>query len=98
MDPGPPRSTRTDTLFPLTTLFRSAAARDIVDVTRVVAIPADEAQRRALAERGVDETFDDAAEIAVRDIVEFDPDLAIGAAGVGLVGDKTDREIGRAHV
>src|SRR3546814_6344650 len=24
-------------------------------------------------------------------IVEFDPDLAIGAAGVGLVGDKTDR-------
>src|SRR3546814_5434682 len=32
-----------------------AAARAIVDIARIVAIPADEAQRRALAARGVDE-------------------------------------------
>src|SRR3546814_4872356 len=28
----PPRSTRTDTLFPYTTLFRSEKARDVVDM------------------------------------------------------------------
>src|SRR3546814_15421694 len=36
----PPRSTRTDTLFPYTTLFRSDAARDLYDPTE-----------KALAER-----------------------------------------------
>src|SRR3546814_5749544 len=30
----PPRSTRTDTLFPYTTLFRSRAAHDFLGVTR----------------------------------------------------------------
>src|SRR3546814_18151115 len=31
----PPRSTRTDTLFPYTTLFRSPVARDELDVRRI---------------------------------------------------------------
>src|SRR3546814_10265293 len=44
----PPRSTRTDTLFPYTTLFRSAAAREHADMDRAVAGRADDrASRRA---------------------------------------------------
>src|SRR3546814_17588077 len=33
----PPRSTRTDTLFPYTTLFRSAGLRQLVEIDGVVA-------------------------------------------------------------
>src|SRR3546814_16946290 len=42
----PPRSTRTDTLFPYTTLFRSDInadrARKLADETRAMIVPADE--------------------------------------------------------
>src|SRR3546814_18551911 len=38
----PPRSTRTDTLFPYTTLFRSVAVLAFEDVGRVDAVPATE--------------------------------------------------------
>src|SRR3546814_20493943 len=60
----PPRSTRTDTLFPSTTLFRSVPAMaDIVDVGEAVVVavveaeidhhpPADPALRNTVADRG----------------------------------------------
>src|SRR3546814_20283515 len=37
----PPRSTRTDTLFPYTTLFRSSAARTIYDMLKPYCEPAE---------------------------------------------------------
>ena len=73
-----------------------AAACDIVDIPCVVTIPADKTQRRALAERGVDEAFSDAADAAARDAVELESHRTIGAAGVGLVGDELDRARHRA--
>src|SRR3546814_1829970 len=41
----PPRSTRTDTLFPYTTLFRSPRARKQVE-QRIAVVPADRALQR----------------------------------------------------
>ena len=74
-----------------------ARPRDIVDIAGVVTIPADEAQRRTVADPGVDEALGNAADAAARDAVEFEPHRAIGAAGVGLVGDELDRARHRAR-
>src|SRR3546814_3084160 len=48
----PPRSTRTDTLFPYTTLFRSDPARAVLPVDRDDAQP--DRDRRAAAVRRID--------------------------------------------
>src|SRR3546814_9795729 len=47
----PPRSTRTDTLFPYTTLFRSQADGDAVAIPLVSARPGGEAQDIGLGQR-----------------------------------------------
>src|SRR3546814_8877623 len=44
----PPRSTRTDTLFPYTTLFRSQFSRDPVPVTAMVTTAMEQDERRSL--------------------------------------------------
>src|SRR3546814_14882569 len=38
MTPLPPRSTRTDTLFPYTTLFRSQRAPDVIDCGAILIV------------------------------------------------------------
>src|SRR3546814_5544009 len=48
----PPRSTRTDTLFPYTTLFRSGWIRDVLDHAWFDARVADQAQRGARGAAG----------------------------------------------
>src|SRR3546814_7323838 len=49
----PPRSTRTDTLFPYTTLFRSVLRRLVLGVLRFRALPRDgRRRRRGLAAQG----------------------------------------------
>src|SRR3546814_15529915 len=56
----PPRSTRTDTLFPYTTLFRSAVARDIGD-QRAGGIEPDidrEIERQRHRDRDPDDAFE----------------------------------------
>src|SRR3546814_10994884 len=45
----PPRSTRTDTLFPYTTLFRSGAADDSLDADGNTSLSFEQAQTRAQA-------------------------------------------------
>src|SRR3546814_7681179 len=48
----PPRSTRTDTLFPYTTLFRSAFAVPVMQMARIDSgIPGDPADDRSTARR-----------------------------------------------
>src|SRR3546814_990921 len=94
----PPRSTRTDTLFPYTTLFRSQLAELITRRHNVSAhvIVADLAKKNAVARL--------AAELEAR---ELTIDILVNNAGFGARGDfaALDRavqarmiEIGRAHV
>src|SRR3546814_5729459 len=54
----PPRSTRTDTLFPYTTLFRSAfrRRRPGVDDPRLPAVPRNAAPRRRVRRRSEEHT------------------------------------------
>src|SRR3546814_3818538 len=47
----PPRSTRTDTLFPYTTLFRSSAAPDLEPSRRSRSTPVQTSRRRLEPER-----------------------------------------------
>src|SRR3546814_8901279 len=49
----PPRSTRTDTLFPYTTLFRSIVERHISAPDETVSMMAEQAARQALAMAGL---------------------------------------------
>src|SRR3546814_18265807 len=88
----PPRTTRTDTLFPYTTLFRSVDAAAFLGA-RAVREDRLRQRRRADAARGRGRTHH-----AVSDRALYDPDgsgcgraLAAGADGAGL-----RREIGRA--
>src|SRR3546814_3809276 len=77
MIPLPPRSTRTDTLFPYTTLFRSGAA--VADE-----IEADIAEVRL--EAGFHEVVGD--DLRARCQRGLDPGLGLQAQFVGLFGDE----------
>src|SRR3546814_12560437 len=64
----PPRSTRTDTLFPYTTLFRSVARRDTLDAFRFLM----SAGNVPLVVAGLDvarQIFADDVELAYRSII-----------------------------
>src|SRR3546814_15374347 len=103
----PPRSTRTDTLFPYTTLFRSIVAKEffrvllaLTDADAVERIPS----TRFLDDAGLDAEVDDLAEtrnaFAVHDI-EFDlferrRDLVLHHLDAGRVADDVFTDFDRA--
>src|SRR3546814_19882173 len=98
----PPRSTRTDTLFPYTTLFRSDLVGVLVELTAGMQLGHDDLRRRhALLAVEVDR--DAAAVVRHRDravAVQGDPDR-VAPAGQRLVDGVVDHlvdhvEIGRA--
>src|SRR3546814_5678794 len=72
----PPRATRTDTLFPYTTLFRSILASDVPDVRRQILarIPgvggALQEQRQLLAVRGEDKRIGKTRPVHLRQYAE----------------------------
>src|SRR3546814_19065031 len=93
----PPRSTRTDTLFPYTTLFRSRTEAGLFDcaVARHDRTDPPQVERAEIHDR----IADDDARIGgiVRDRVEHGPQ----ASGLGILAhdarvENLDREIGRA--
>src|SRR3546814_4141166 len=108
----PPRSTRTDTLFPYTTLFRSERPMNTIDHRAYFSRRA--AQERRLADAAADCT----ARHAHREMARCYADLALEAprvewpvqsdsivlspraasAGASARSDGSRREIGRAHV
>src|SRR3546814_17620659 len=54
----PPRSTRTDTLFPYTTLFRSVRLADVLNTYEKIAMEAHQAGRYMVAVRRQDGTIE----------------------------------------
>src|SRR3546814_649940 len=77
----PPRSTRTDTLFPYTTLFRSAPVDDFdALLAEVAASPDDHEKRFALAAGHVARGDRDAAADALLEIIRRDRAWNEGAA------------------
>src|SRR3546814_20707274 len=89
----PPRSTRTDTLFPYTTLFRSAGAQ----ATDVVAMVVEDQQR---GDRHEPQSQGAASERGLHDQTErgqhgSQPDIATAADDDQPASEK---QIGRAHV
>src|SRR3546814_2920770 len=105
----PPRSTRTDTLFPYTTLFRSQAAADASQETIVVTGIRGSLQRNLDIKRNAAGVVD---AISSEDIGKF-PDSNVAASLQHLPGVSIQRsgargepqgitvrgfEIGRAHV
>src|SRR3546814_12050369 len=103
----PPRSTRTDTLFPYTTLFRSAAEaarrlaedglENIAKVGKAARAAPATAETAAILERRMAETVISGAFLRVfQAFIGFGNGLELGlavGAAPGLV-----RAIGRAHV
>ena len=73
-----------------------AAARDIVDIAAVAAIPCDHAQRRGVRNPRVVEPFGDPAEITAMDAVQLEIHRAVAVLGVGRIGDHLDRARHRA--
>src|SRR3546814_13314638 len=84
----PPRSTRTDTLFPYTTLFRSERRHDHVDAAAVLEPRVGE--RRRLVDAAADLVADALRELEqmlfVATLDRRDDQLAL-ALHVGLIGD-----------
>src|SRR3546814_16118588 len=81
----PPRSTRTDTLFPYTTLFRSHCVGGMGTITQIMA--------RVCRDSGVEISLDaPVAEVLV------DGDKAVGVRLESGEEIAAKREIGRAHV
>ena len=62
-------------------------ARHVVDIARVLAVPADHARRDVGGDGQVDEPFAGVAEIAVGDLVQLQIYRPVGAGEIGLVGD-----------
>src|SRR3546814_954065 len=104
----PPRSTRTDTLFPYTTLFRSVLAARIGRPVKVVAVSARDKRKKRDMPKGGWRWYAKAEELAADPEVEVVVELIGGAdgtarnlveaalkAGKGVV---TANKIGRAHV
>src|SRR3546814_15195675 len=103
MQRRPPRATRTDTLFPYTTLFRSVLAvlpveRDAREIDRALAFPAP-VERDALAFAAVEtlEPFDRRAEagepIGVEVRVEIFARQAQLVAVRGVIDDARERRV-----
>src|SRR3546814_13007796 len=84
----PPRSTRTDTLFPYTTLFRSRVAAEIELVGAIQAHP-------ALAKQVCQHAMDDGSADLRLDVVADDRQAALGkpAAPVVLRSDEDGNAI-----
>src|SRR3546814_16139589 len=88
----PPRSTRTDTLFPYTTLFRSLDRAEAVEARRLL-VEAEQDRRRLQGNRG--ERVDRDAAVAPRGVPRGDHghagrEAAKGAAeGKGIEGHRT---------
>src|SRR3546814_1235481 len=100
----PPRSTRTDTLFPYTTLFRSDWAEDLLHVTDMLAnadqragLCLDIGGGREMVGMGVGfQHHGDAPALVLRH-----RQYPVGRAGIDLAAGQVEiehREIGRAHV
>src|SRR3546814_2090765 len=103
----PPRSTRTDTLFPYTTLFRSSCGplQELRDSTVARSLrPIQRAASRVVAHveigLGADELPGDAQIAALRRHHQRGQALAVLEVRIGPGGEQAPRdlEIGRAHV
>src|SRR3546814_15245992 len=90
MERRPPRSTRTDTLFPYTTLFRSTARAPRISTSAPPNIDMPWVNTSGTA-AGHELAEQDVARQAVRH-------RAALARGVGEVVEEVGEEIGRAHV
>src|SRR3546814_14823189 len=88
----PPRSTRTDTLFPYTTLFRSLATRKTERVGRTVVLKLKTAQFRILTRSFTPESPPASLEeltaiaLSLRDRVDLPAATRYRLVGVGLSG------------
>src|SRR3546814_7665023 len=87
----PPRSTRTDTLFPYTTLFRSLAGDIGADDADAVA--ALDAKGEVADDGAAGETFG----YMVGDDHRFRTDVVVGKAELGNAGAADNRGAGGAH-
>src|SRR3546814_12891360 len=87
----PPRSTRTDTLFPYTTLFRSLAGAIGADDADAVA--ALDAKGEVADDGAAGETFG----YMVGDDHRFRTDVVVGKAELGNAGAADHRGAGGAH-
>src|SRR3546814_3087322 len=98
----PPRSTRTDTLFPYTTLCRSEGDRimtgNLTDLT--VAAIRDGFRKGEFTAREVADAFNAnvAAAKALNAFIVETPDHALAAADAADKARAEDKQIGRAHV
>src|SRR3546814_19165911 len=81
----PPRSTRTDTLFPYTTLFRSGRDRAAAGFIRSAAVPARHG-RYASRERSLRASTQNGAEVAVSI-------RHLAVIGLGLIGGSFARAL-----
>src|SRR3546814_1267036 len=77
----PPRSTRTDTLFPYTTLFRSVLAARIGRPVKVVAVSARDKRKKRDMPKGGWRWYAKAEELAADPEVEVVVELIGGADG-----------------
>src|SRR3546814_7573046 len=95
----PPRSTRTDTLFPYTTLFRSGA-QTLALIVKTDVQGSQEALVSSLTKLSTEEVRVDVVHAAVGGISESDVNLAIAshAVVIGFNVRAEQSEIGRAHV
>src|SRR3546814_9087551 len=86
MIPRPPRSTRTDTLFPYTTLFRSGRLPERRDVARADQEPA--VHRPGQDQQGDDDRADE-GEAPQRFLGEHDPVHVFGGEIIGRSEEHT---------
>src|SRR3546814_3848591 len=100
----PPRSTRTDTLFPYTTLFRSDRCREILAPMALIALVGasetlpDGSLRALVTVAG--ETLIERQAARLADVGVAHIAVAVGAVPGELLAacDRIRRQIGRAHV
>src|SRR3546814_2765132 len=85
----PPRSTRTDTLFPYTTLFRSVLAARIGRPVKVVAVSARDKRKKRDMPKGGWRWYAKAEELAADPEVEVVVELIGGADGTARSEEHT---------
>src|SRR3546814_4756123 len=100
----PPRSTRTDTLFPYTTLFRALAQRwhdagnqVIVTGRNAAKLEAAIAGRPNMTAMSLDVTDADAIAAFAKDVVAKHPDLNILVNNAGIMGDRKSTRLNSSH-
>src|SRR3546814_13468147 len=108
----PPRSTRTDTLFPYTTLFRSDLSKHFLKTLRESMHALKQARTRGATVRSSNQLFNEVARRSVADITMLSTDTEYGPypyAGIPwfstvfgrdaiITALETLWQIGRAHV